>query len=39
MRTNSTENISNNKEAENTSEEVVEKYFPGLMAFIDSTEQ
>ncbi len=38
MCTNSTENIPNNKEAKNTREEV-EKYFPGFLAFIDSTEQ
>ena len=39
MRTNHAENISNNKEAENTTEEVVEKYFSGFIAFIDCTEQ
>ena len=38
MRTNSAEIIQHNKEAKNTREEV-EKYFPGFMAFIDSTEQ
>ncbi len=38
MRTNSTENIQNNKEAIYTIEEV-EEYFPGFISFIDSTEQ
>ena len=33
-----TEDIWNNKKAENTTEEV-EQYFPGLMSFTDSTEQ
>jgi DDE superfamily endonuclease len=33
-----TEDIWNNKEASNTTDEV-EQYFPGFMAFIDSTEQ
>ena len=33
-----TEDIWNNKEASNTTEEV-EQYFPGLLSFIDSTEQ
>jgi DDE superfamily endonuclease len=38
MRTNSTEDIWNNKEASNTTEEV-EQYFPGFLSFVDSTEQ
>ena len=38
MCTYSTENIQHNKEATNTREEV-KKYFPGFLAFIDSTEQ
>ena len=38
MHTNSIEIIQHNKEVTNASEEV-EKYFPGLMAFIDCTEQ
>jgi hypothetical protein len=38
MCTNSTKDIPNNKDASNTPEEV-EQYFPGFLAFIDSTEQ
>ena len=38
MCTYSTKNIQNNKEAKNTTEEV-ERYFPGFLSFIDSTEQ
>jgi hypothetical protein len=37
--TNSTKDIQQNKEAKNTPAEEVEHYFPGLLAFIDSTEQ
>jgi hypothetical protein len=38
MFTNSTKDIQDNQKVENTTEEV-EKYFPGFLAFIDSTEQ
>ncbi|MER5175925.1 MAG: hypothetical protein ABJB76_04185 [Candidatus Nitrosocosmicus sp.] len=38
MRTISTENMQHNKKVEDTTEEV-EKYFPGFLSFIDSTEQ
>jgi hypothetical protein len=38
MFTNSTEGISNNKEAKNPAQ-YVEKYFPGFLAFIDCTKQ
>ena len=37
MLTNSTKDIQNNKKTSNPEE--VEKYFPGFLAFIDSTEQ
>ena len=39
MCTNSSKDIQNNKEAANSTEEEVEQYFPGFLAFIDSTEQ
>ena len=38
MRTHSSKNILTNKEAENPPD-AVEQYFPGFLAFIDSTEQ
>ncbi len=38
MPTNSTEDIQHYKKVKDTTEEV-EQYFPGFMAFIDSTEQ
>jgi DDE superfamily endonuclease len=38
MPTDSTKDIRNNKETTNTSEEA-ERYFPGFLAFIDTTEQ
>ena len=38
MCTNSAEDIQHDKEVEDTKEEV-EKYFPGFLAFTDSTEQ
>ncbi len=37
MHTNSSKDIQNNKEITNPEE--VEQYFPGFLAFIDSTEQ